>query len=261
MTEHFKINEDGSIHRFGKIKSIDELTIEECNIILQDTVNYNANDIEKINKRYYYLLEEQKKLNPRFINRKDYFKLHPGYKNKHKSITLTFLLYASTMFLIFLCLSLSFPEVDVIIPITVFTGYAFMVSICMYIAILPFDKMLFEIEETESDVKITRAQSSNMGLFRFNDKKYKSCLPLAVANTCINVINYGGGTYLIITSNIDWNSKKVIISRGLINCLEKDIWIYPMQECDIYKTNDDIIVIENKNGVVKKMNTRGFVID
>lgn len=253
MVRNFIINEDGSILRFGQKISIDELTIEECIQIMQNK-SFDTDNIEKINKRYLYLVEEQKRLTPQFITKDAYFKLNPNIKNIEISRCLVGLAFSLTILLISIFLGICIDGLFFIA--TAIMAYIVLFIILMFAFLKERDDNVYEIEDTESEIKIVKSQTSSMGLARFTGEKYSIAnIPV---HSQVSILNYGDGTYLVTTIRIG-KKGSITTKKGLINYLKKCIWILPLQECDIRKFNDNII-IEKKDGTVIKMTTRGFIV-
>lgn len=63
-------------------------------------------------------------------------------------------------------------------------------------------------------------------------------------------MHLGDGTYLIENNN----------KKGLINILSNEVWLHPMNSCDI-SFEKGIITISEDDKIIKKISTRGFKYD
>ena len=101
----------------------------------------------------------------------------------------------------------------------------------------------YDVEDTEFEYKIVRATVQKMGVYKFLNNKITIKIPILYDR----VMHLGDGTYLIENNN----------KKGLINILSNEVWLHPMESCDI-SFEKGIITISKDDKIIKKISTRGF---
>ena len=102
---------------------------------------------------------------------------------------------------------------------------------------------VFDVENTDSEYKIVRAPVLTMGVFKFTNNRIYYKIPVSYSN----VVHIGDGTYLLENDN----------KKGLLNILSNEVWLHPMDTCEISWENN-IISISKEGQLIKKITTRGF---
>ena len=229
-----------------KIKDIEDFTLEECREYLNSKSEGELS--EKVTERLKYLqsLEKSQKGNigtPVFISLDELAK-NPkyAYANKFnwnyfiKAVLPILLVYVGyRIFLVFLDYGAQMGGVDfILLPL----GLIICAVFC-----LP-EKVVFDVEDTESEYKIVRAKILSMGIYRFTNNR-----AITVAAVRYDKIVYlGDGTYLLKKKD----------KKGLLNVLSFPAqWVHPMDTCEISWENN-IISISKEGHIIKKISTRGF---
>lgn len=237
-----------------EIKAIDSFTIEEC----REYINLypNGENIFEVTKRLDDLLEVNKSqlgISPTYIRWGDFCSEHPIYTSKSKFNWKTFKKIASISFSIFIGLlivlfvsHLFFGSPHHIDDIGTTAGLGVFILIIVFIwgiiHCFPITG-IFDIEDTESEYKIVRAPVLTMGVYRFSNNKVYCKIPLLYNK----IVHIGDGTYLL-----EKDGKK-----GLLNILANEVWLHPMDNCEISWENN-IISISKDGQIIKRITTRGF---
>ena len=235
-----------------KIKNIEDFTLEECREYL--TCNPDGELSKEVLERLKYLqnLEKSQKGNtgiPIFISLDELAK-NPKYAyankfnwNYFKKILLTFLLVYVGFWILAAFIAEKDPADFGVMMLVLHIVILPLILILSVVSCLP-EKVVFDVEDTESEYKIVRAKILSMGIYRFTNNR-----AITVATLTFDKIVYlGDGTYLM--ENKD--------KKGLLNVLSFPAqWVHPMDTCEISWENN-IISISKEGHIIKKISTRGF---
>lgn len=207
-----------------KIKSIDDLSLEELKEILDNNYYdlYNVQESE-IRKRYNILLEQDRLKNPVFITKEEFLRRNPKYnevigrglfgrEKRRNSQMLNF----------------------------------------------------YDVEDTEREHRIVRGACSRISVYRFSNNEitvYPFITTLRYGG--YESIKYlGDGAYFlscddrkIVVSVLDYKNSSVLADthsykEGVLHRIK-----------DIRILNNNIIEIKDKKGNIRKMTTRGFKVE
>lgn len=237
------------------IKTIESFSLDECKEYISQTPN--GEHIFEVKRRLEELVRDNKsqsEILPNYILWDEFCSKYPIYacKNKfnwkiYKKILLTSLSIFAGLLIVLVISHLLVGWPDHIDDIGKISG----VGICILMLVFLFGAVfsapvagsIFDVEDTDSEYKIVRAPVLTMGVFRFSNNKISPIIPLSYNK----IVYLGDGTYLL--ENKD--------KKGLLNILNSNIWLYPMDTCEISWENN-IISISKEGQIIKKISTRGF---
>lgn len=237
------------------IKTIECFSLHECKEYISQ--NPNGEHIFEVKRRLEDLSRDNKsqsEISPNFILWDEFCTKYPIYACKskfnrkiYKKILLTSLSIFAGLLIVLVISHLLVGWPDHIDEIGKISGVGVLILILVFIFgaaySAPVAGGIFDVEDTDSEYKIVRAPVLTMGVFRFSNNKIFSKIPLSYNK----IVHIGNGTYLL-----ENNDKK-----GLLNILSNEVWLHPMDTCEISWENN-IISISKEGQLIKKITTRGF---
>lgn len=237
------------------IKTIECFSLHECKEYISQ--NPNGEHIFEVKRRLEDLSRDnilQSEISPNFILWDEFCSKYPVYacNNKfnwkiYKKILLTSLSIFAGLLIVLVISHLLVGWPDHIDEIGKISGVGVLILILVFILGAAFSAPvaggIFDVEDTDSEYKIVRAPVLTMGVFRFSNNKIFPKIRLSYNK----IVHIGNGTYLL-----EDNDKK-----GLLNILSNEVWLHPMDTCEISWENN-IISISKEGQLIKKITTRGF---
>lgn len=237
------------------IKTIECFSLHECKEYISK--NPNGEHIFEVTRRLEDLSRDNKsksEVSPNFILWDEFCSQYPIYActNKfnwkiYKKILLTSLSIFAGLLIVLVISHLLVEWPDHIDDIGKIFGAGVLILILVFLFgaafCAPVVRNVFDVENTDSEYKIVRAPVLTMGVFKFTNNRIYYKIPVSYSK----VVHIGDGTYLLENDN----------KKGLLNILSNEVWLHPMDTCEISWKNN-IISISKEGQLIKKITTRGF---